>query len=281
MSKIVLGKGLEALIPGQGQAASDERSYQTVSVDRIAPNPMQPRRDFDEDRLLELASSIKEHGIMQPLVVRREGSSFTIIAGERRYRAARLADMEQLPVIVIDDVSDDRLLELALVENVQREDLNPIETAEAYRTLMERCSLTQQQMAERLNKSRSAITNCLRLLTLPDPVKKMIRSGQLSEGHARALMSIESEEALMRLAQRIVSEKLSVRSIERQARRMTGRRATRRTPPELVQAESSLKQMYGTSVKIHHGLKRGHIEIEYYGNEDLERLLDLLYRANR
>ena len=188
MSKIVLGKGLQALIPGEETEHVDDRQVRHIELDRLKPNPFQPRRQFDQDQLSDLAASLRRNGVMQPLLVRQDGSTFTIIAGERRFRAARLAGLEQVPALVLEDVDDARMLELALVENLQREDLNPLETAEAYRTLLEKCGLTQSQLAGRVGKSRVAVTNRLRLLSLPDSIKDMIRSNRLTEGHARAVL---------------------------------------------------------------------------------------------
>lgn len=280
MKKIVLGKGLDALIPSMDtiDGGSDRRMRQ-VSLDRIAPNPMQPRHDFDEAGLLELADSLKRNGIMQPLVVRQDGSMYTIIAGERRYRAARLAGMTQVPVVIMDDIDEPRMLELALVENLQREDLNPIETAEAYRSLMERCDHTQQELAEVVGKSRAAVANALRLLALPDSIKQMVRDGRLSEGHARAILQLEDQQAQLAMAQRIMEESLSVRIVEDETRKPShpkGRPATRRPNPNILDAEAFLKQTLATAVRIRHGHKRGRIEIEYYGAEDLTRILELL-----
>ena len=277
MSKVVLGKGLEALIPGDRGASGSDKRFRLIPLERVAPNPLQPRRDFDESALRELADSVKRNGVMQPLVVRQDGSSFTIIAGERRFRAARLAELAQVPAVVMDDVDDSRMLELALVENLQREDLNPIEAAEAYRTLMERCSYTQGQLAERVGRSRAAVANMLRLLGLPDRIKQMLRAGQLTEGHGRAILALDSEAAMLSLAEQIVRESLSVRDVEEHASRVKRKRLLpKRKVPALAEAENRLKQIYGTSVKIRRGLKRGRIEIEFYSDEDLDRLLDLL-----
>lgn len=276
MSKIVLGKGLGALIPSDEAAVEDDRQLRTMPLDRLKPNPFQPRRDFDQEALEELAESMKRNGLMQPLVIRKDGSDFTIIAGERRFRAARLAGFEQVPVIVMDEVDDAAMLELALVENLQREDLNPLETADAYRTLIEKCGLTQGQLAQRVGKSRTAVTNSLRLLGLPDKIKEYIRRGKLSEGHARAILAVDNEDERVKLAEHIINDSLSVRESERKAGRSRGRKLVpKRKLPALAEAESRLKQLLGTSVKIIPGLKRGRIEIEYYNDDDLDRLLDL------
>ena len=276
MSKIVLGKGLGALIPGDDKAALEIKKYRTVPLDQIGPNPMQPRRDFDEGSLRELADSLKINGIMQPLVVRSNGGGYTIIAGERRFRAARLAGFSEVPVMLAGDVTDVRMLEMALVENVQREDLNPMELAEAYRRLVDECGLTQNDLAVKVGKSRSAVANALRLNTLPDAIKGMLRAGKLTEGHARAILAMDSTEQMLRLAEQIVSDSMTVRQVEHTTRRKKGRRLVpKRKIPALTEVENYLKRLMGTSVKINPGLKRGKIEIEYYGDDDLDRILEL------
>ena len=281
MSKIVLGKGLQALIP-TGDAVEAAGNLRHAPLDQLRPNPMQPRRHFDDESLQQLAESFQRNGVMQPLLVRQDGSTFTIIAGERRYRAARLAGLNEVPVIVLDEVDDRRLLELALVENLQREDLNPLETAQAYRTLIEQCGLTQADLAQRVGKSRAAVTNLLRLLGLPERIKEWIRDGRLSEGHARALLAAESEAEMVRLAERILAQSLSVREVEREASSPRRRKLVpKRKLPALVEAEDYLKRLLGTSVRIIPGLKRGRIEIEYYSDEELDRLLDVFREISR
>jgi ParB family chromosome partitioning protein len=277
MSKLVLGKGLEALIPGDRKLPNSEQSrYHTVPLESIQPNPMQPRREFAEESLKELAVSLKRDGLMQPLVVRKDGSSYTIIAGERRFRAASIAGLKQVPVVVLENVDDTRMLELALIENLQREDLNPLEVADAYRVLIDRCGLTQNELALRVGKSRSAVANLVRLLQLPESIKAMVRDGRLTEGHARAILAASSEEEMLRLAQQVIETKMTVRGAEQASSgHKRGRPATRRKSPELMEAEAFLKRQLGTSVRVHHGPKRGRIEIEYYGDDDLSRLLEL------
>ncbi len=279
MSKLVLGKGLGALIPTEDPSAATTASagsYRMVALDQIQPNPMQPRHEFDTERLTELADSLKTNGMMQPLVVKQNGSGFILIAGERRFRAAKIAGLTQVPVI-INDVDDDvRMLELALVENIQREDLNPLELAVAYRRLIEQCGLTQQDLSTRVNKSRTAVTNTLRLLTLPASVQDMVRRGELTEGHARAILSLASENEMIATARRIIEGGMSVRATEEVATRIKKRRLVpKRKIPAISEIETYLKHVLGTSVKITPGLKRGRIEIEYYGDDDLERLVEL------
>ncbi len=276
MSKVVLGKGLEALIRPDGEKTKTQQRLKYLPLEELAPNPHQPRHDFDDTSLHELAQSIKVNGIIQPLIVKATQSGYIIIAGERRFRASKLAGIKEVPVVLIDDVDDNRMLELALIENVQREDLNVLEVAEAYKALIEKCSLTQQQLSEKIGKSRTSVTNVMRLLTLPESIKIMIQDGRLSEGHARAILAIETEEEMLKLAHRIVTESLSVRVVEK---KVGEKKRSKPTPkvisPEIVDVENKLKQIMGTSVKINHGLKKGKIEIEYYGVEDLNRLLDL------
>jgi len=279
MSKVVLGRGIEALIPGDSKQAREEGKYRLVPPDLIGPNPLQPRHDFDQDSLQQLADSLKRNGMIQPLVVKQSDSGFTIIAGERRLRAARIAGLKEVPVVLMDEVDEPRMLELALVENLQREDLNPLEAAEGYRTLIERCNLTQNELAAKVGKSRTAVANILRLLGLPEPIKQMIREGKLSEGHARAILAAGSEEQMLALAQRALRDALSVRDVEREAGRGKRKlRAHRRMSPALSDVETFLKQLLGTSVTIRPGAKKGRIEIEYYGDQDLDRLLDLFRR---
>lgn len=281
MTKLVLGKGLGALIPNEADSSPVAERYHTVSIDQITPNPMQPRRAFDEAALAELAASLKTDGMMQPLVVRQNGSGYSLIAGERRYRAARLAGLIEVPVAVLDQVDDARMLELALVENIHREDLNPIELAEAVQRLMSVCALTQEAVATKLGKSRVAITNTLRLLGLPDSIQSLVRDGKLSEGHARALMGLGSETAMLDMADQIINQSLSVREVEHQTRHTRKRRlVVKRKHPELADMEGFLKQTLGTSVKIVPGLRKGRIEIEYYGEDDLGRLWELFRKIS-
>ena len=279
MSKQVLGRGLGALIPSQAEPEGESRKFQMIALAEISPNPMQPRQTFDTERLNELAASLKQDGMMQPLVLKKNGVGYHIIAGERRYRAAKLAGLDKVPATVMENIDDTRMLELALIENVQREDLNPIELAEAYRRLIEQCGLTQQQLSDRVGKSRTAVTNQLRLLRLPESVSRYLRDGRLTEGHARSLLALPSEDDMIRLADQIVEGDLSVRQVEGKVSSGKKRRLIpKRKLPALADAESYLKRLLGTSVKIVPGLKRGRIEIEYYSDDDLNRLLELFAR---
>jgi len=277
-ARVVLGRGLEALIPHKESRDTADQRFKMVAIDRIQPNPMQPRRAFAEDSLKELAESFKQNGIMQPLVVTQSGSDYIIIAGERRLRAAKLAGMTELPVVLMNDTDDVRRLELALVENIQRENLNPIEVAHAYKTLLDKCGMSQEELSERVNKSRSAVTNNLRLLTLPISIQILVRDGKLTEGHARAILSLDTEHDMLNLAEEIIKGTWSVRETEEKARSKKRRLIPKRQAPMLAEYENNLRQILGTSVKIQPGLKRGRIEIEYYGNDDLERIVALLKR---
>lgn len=276
MAKIALGRGLEALIPTGSEDGAASRQWRTVPLDKIAPNPYQPRQAFDEEGLKELADSIKSRGMLQPILVKPDGAGYVLVAGERRFRAARQAGMEKVPAVVLDDIDDDDLLQIALIENLQREDLNPIETAQAYHTLIEKCNLTQVQLAERIGKNRTSVANSLRLLTLPQHIKQLVAEGKLSEGHARAILSVADPTVRDKIASRIISETLTVRRAESLARQTKRRRLTiKRKSPIIEDAETFLKQTLGTAVRIVPGLKKGRIEIEYYGNEDLTRLIEL------
>ncbi|HDL04666.1 MAG TPA: ParB/RepB/Spo0J family partition protein [candidate division Zixibacteria bacterium] len=281
-SKIVLGRGLDALIPTREEdGARSSGAYRMLPLDKIAPNPMQPRQQFDNSALQELAESFKSQGVLQPILVRQNKDVYVLIAGERRYRAAHLAEMKTIPAIVIDESNESEMLQMALVENLQREDLNPLEAAEAFQRLMDDGGLTQNQLAARVGKSRAAVANGLRLLGLPDKIKDMIRAGRITEGHARAILAVDGSVAQMRLAEKIVSDSMSVREAEESARRTKRRRSLpRKKNAAIVEAENYLKQLLGTAVKITPGLKRGRIEVDYYGEEDLERLLELFRKIN-
>jgi len=282
MSKRGLGRGLGALIPDVD--VGDRESVQELDVNLIAPNPRQPRKVFDEGKLDELASSIKEHGIVQPIVVRPVDGRYEIVAGERRWRAAKLAGLQRIPALV-KEFSEVQVMEIALIENLQREDLNPLEEAEAYRVLMEECNLTQEELARRLGKSRPQISNTLRLLQLAEPVQEEIRAGRLSVGHAKVLLSVPAAQDQVALAQRVAEEGLSVRQLEEVLRpkKRAGEGAWRgRRPkesvlsPELQDVERRLREWLGTPVKLELKNGRGRIEITFFGEEGLERVLECL-----
>ncbi len=279
MGKIALGRGLEALIPISTESTPKEGEGQLrpIPLNRIVPNPNQPRKSFDEAKLRELADSFKVNGMLQPILVKRQGSEYILVAGERRYRAAKMAAMDAVPAMIIESATDASILEMALIENIQREDLNPIETANAYRALLSKCDWTQIELADRLGKNRASVANTLRLLTLPVNIQKLISEGKLSEGHARAVLSVTDPGMREKIAARILSESLTVRQVEAISRKGKRRRlVVKRQPPEVEEAETFMKHLLGTSVKITPGLKKGRIEVEYYGNEDLNRILDLM-----
>jgi len=276
MSKVVLGRGLEALIPVGSNEGESKGTILSLPLESIAPNPFQPRQTFDEEGLQELAASVKSHGLLQPILVKRDGTGYLLVAGERRFRAARMVGLEKVPALVMEDLSETDMLQIALIENLQRENLNPIEAANAYQMLMSRCGLTQTELADRVGKSRAAVANTLRLLSLPDKVKQLIIDGRLSEGHARAILSVSDPVMREKIAERISAEALSVRQAEEISRQGHRRRLTvKRKLPAIEDAETFLKHTLGTAVRIVPGLKKGVIQIEYYGNEDLSRLLDL------
>ncbi len=281
--KVVLGRGLEALIP-KIEKKVEEGTYGTVqeiALEKIVPNPMQPRRQFDEKALESMAESVKSQGVLQPVLVRKKDDKFILIAGERRFRAAKLAGLKAVPAITLERKDESEMLQMALVENIQREDLNPMEEAEAYRQLVDEAGLTQNQIATQVGKSRTAIANTLRLLNLPDKIKTFMREGKLTEGHARAILALDNDLARVRLAERIVAESLSVRTAEDSVKRVKRRKLIpKKRIPAMVDAENYLKQLLGTGVKISTGLKNGKIEIEFYGEEDLDRILDLFRRIS-
>lgn len=278
MRKVALGRGLEALIPTSApEGARSRGDLRSIPLDKIGPNPFQPRKAFDPEKLAELAESFKSRGMLQPILVKKDGAGFQLVAGERRYRAAKLAGLETIPALVLEEIETPEMLQLALIENLQREDLNPIETAQAYQSLVDQCGLTQGELAARIGRNRASVANTLRLLTLPDTIKNLIAEGKLSEGHARAILSVSDPVMRERIAHRIIMETLSVRQAEGMARRTKRRKlVVKRKPPAIEEAETFLKQTLGTAVRIIPGLKKGRIEVEYYGDEDLNRILDMI-----
>lgn len=279
--KVVLGRGLEALIPSQEEAVGGG-SFRQIPVNMIIPNPAQPRRNFDDVSLQELAESFKTQGVLQPIIVKKKDNGYILIAGERRFRAARLAGLENIPALLMDETNETDMLQMALVENIQREDLNPLEEAEAFRRLMDESRLTQQELAARVGKSRTAIANIVRLLNLPEKVKELIRAGKLTEGHARAILALDDELSQVKLAERIVADNLTVRMAEESIKVLRKRKSLpKKRLPAIVELENQLKQILGTAVKITPGFKRGKIEVEFYGEEDLERLLDLFKKIRQ
>ncbi|MBE6927838.1 MAG: ParB/RepB/Spo0J family partition protein [Ruminococcaceae bacterium] len=275
-----LGRGLGALIDDFSVAPQNEQ-VTLLPLQKVEPNPNQPRKQFDEEQLQTLADSIAEHGIMQPLAVRSVGEGYyQIIAGERRWRAARIAGLTEVPVMVI-DADDKTVMELALVENLQRQDLNPMEEAEGYRVLMEDFGLTQEQAATRVGKSRPTVANALRLLALPTEVKDYVIDGTLSAGHARAVLSLPSERLQRAAAQKIIALRLSVRQAEAMCKRMACEKETKPKPAPLSvdyvgECEKLLTKQLGRRVKIINGKRKGHFELEFYGQDDLQRVYEAL-----
>ena len=276
-----LGRGLGALL-GDAALQSQEGGSLSLPISQVEPGLKQPRKRFEDAALQDLADSIRTHGIIQPLTVRRLSSGYyQIIAGERRWRAAKLAGLTEVPAVII-EADDRKTMELALIENLQREDLNPIEEANGYKSLMEDYGLTQEEAAQRVGKSRPAVANALRLLALPDPVCLLVEEGKLSAGHARAILAVPSGEAQMKLAKKVVADGLSVRQTEALAKRLAqgGQAAAAARSDELAiydrAAEKDLGARLGRKVHIVRGRRKGKIELEYYDPDDLNALLDLL-----
>jgi len=275
-----MGRGLGALLGDFAEPAQGNSAYQILPIHKIEPNPHQPRRDFDEEELQTLADSIALHGVVQPLTVRLLDSGYyQIIAGERRWRAARMAGLSELPVVIM-EADDKKTTELALIENLQRQDLNPVEEALGYRSLMEDYGLTQEDTALRVGKSRPAVANALRLLSLSDDVLKMVREGVLSAGHARAVLVLKTEKAQKDAAQRIAALGLSVRQAELLCKNLAKPTEPVKEIPLTVnyvaECEKTLSRHLGRGVKIVNGKRKGRFELEFYGQEDLQALLDAL-----
>lgn len=285
-----LGKGLDTLIPDEVIKVKKKEQDQTVqsdvfvSINKIEPNRNQPRKSFDEDSLVELSESIKQFGLLQPILVQDRKDYYEIIAGERRWRAAKLANIKEVPVIV-KDLSDREIVEISLIENIQRENLNPIEEALAYKRLLTEFDLKQDEVAERVSKSRTAVTNSMRLLKLNEEVQQMVINDMISPGHARALLAIEDKDQQLAIAMRVFDEKLSVRDIEKLVKEISKPQKEKKEKQKLDSSleviyqnlEEKLKTLFGTKVSIlTKDNDKGKIEIEYYSNEELERITDLL-----
>lgn len=272
-----LGKGLNALFPDESLTKAE--SIENIRLKSIKVNPYQPRKIFDENAIQELSESIKEHGILQPIIVRKVGTMYEIVVGERRFRAAKMAGLKEIPAVVR-QLTDEESMEMAILENLQREDLTPIEEAEAYQKLMDNLSLTQEQLAFRLGKSRPHIANHIRLLSLPDKVRNMITDGKLSMGHGRTLLGLRKKEQILLTAEKTINEGLNVRQLEKLVHRLN-ENVPRETKPEkknifLEEQESNLREYFGTNVTIKKSKNKGKIEIEFFTEEDLERILELL-----
>jgi ParB family chromosome partitioning protein len=270
-------RGLRSLIP-TGTLSQSEELIQEVPLEDLSPSPFQPRTQMEEQALAELAESVKTHGILQPLVARRDGARLQLIAGERRLRAARQAGLQRVPV-VIREASDQQMLELALVENLQREDINPMEAAEAYRRLTEEFSLTQAQVAEQVGKSRSAVANSLRLLKLPEPIRQSLRRAEIDEGHGKVLAGLQDKRMALRLWRRVVRRGMSVRETEEAAAKLIGRGVPRGTPrqggaldPNLQELQDRLTEKLGARVRLKPRGRGGSIEVPYADADDLDRV---------
>ena len=279
VSKRGLGRGLSALIPSASQESQTSGEVTELAVEMISPNPEQPRTDITEEGIAELSDSIKKVGLLQPIIVRAQGESYQIIAGERRWRAARLAGLERVPVRVMSTTATESL-ELALIENLQRQDLNAIEEARGFRRLLTEYRMTQAELADKVSKSRSTITNSLRLLDLPEEVQELVYTGKMSAGHARAVLSVPDEAIRLKLAQKIADEQLSVREAENLARLyaagQTERAPRPATPKAFKLVARRLRRLLTTNVKVRLVKDKGKIEIEFHGEEELERIFRVL-----
>ena len=278
MERKALGKGISALIPEKETGRKVEIIY--VQTEQIKPNPFQPREDFDTESIEELAQSIREKGVIQPLLARQRGDAYELIAGERRLRAAKLLGIKEIPILV-KDVEDQDSLELALIENVQRQGLNPIEEAHAYQHLIDKFHVTQDKISEVLGKARVSITNTLRLLKLPHEIQAEIKKGRISFGHGRALLEIEDANQQRRLAQDVISKELSVRELENLIKLKRPKGSKRKIgqgqrEPYVVVLEEELQHALGTKVRISKRKKRGHISIEFYSPEELDRIANII-----
>ena len=281
-----LGKGLGALLGDFSEEPAEKSAYQLLPIYKVEPNPDQPRKDFDEAELQALSESISEHGIIQPLAVRELKSGYyQIIAGERRWRAARLAGLAEVPAVII-EADDRKVMELALIENLQRQDLNPVEEAMGYQTLMQEYGLTQEDAAKQVGKSRPAVANALRLLGLSPEVLEKVRSGDLSAGHARAVLSLKTPKKQLEAAQKIIALGLSVRQAELLCRNMSKEAVPQKETPVMkinyvAECEKQLSKHLGRGVKIVNGKRKGRFELEFYGQEDLQVLLDTLMKIQK
>lgn len=278
-----LGRGLQALIPEYDN--DNEQGIETVKLLDIEPNQYQPRKHFDDESLMELADSIREHGVIQPIIIRQRNSGYQIVAGERRWRAAKLAGLSEIPVI-IKNFDERQVMEIALIENLQREDLDPIDEAKAYKSLMEQFNLTQEDISKRVGKSRSAIANSIRLLNLDDKIQEMVSEGKITTGHAKVILSLQNKEKQFIAANKVIEKNLNVRETEKLIKDMTDEKVKTSKMPEktniyLKEMEDNLCNFLGTKVKIlKSGKNKGRIQIEYYGEDDLARLLEIIYQNN-
>ncbi len=279
MRKRGLGRGLDALLPPAEDGAR-EGDIREIPVNDIVPNRLQPRHRFDPDRLAELAASIKQHGVVQPVIVRKVDGGYELVVGERRWRAARQAGLATIPAVVKDVSSDGEVMAVALVENLQREDLNPLEEASAYQYLVQELGLTQEEVAERVGRSRSQVANTLRLLNLDPEIQEEIQAGGFSMGHAKVVLSLPDRQKQLRLFRLVMKKGLSVRQAEEEARKLLAGERPRRQkepgPSPFAEIEARMRDALGTRVVVKGKATRGRVEIEYYSAEDLQRIVDLI-----
>lgn len=279
--KFALGKGLSALIPDEVENLEDKTSNTLISINMIKSDIDQPRKSFDSEKIAELTESIKTHGIIQPLILRRKSEDqYVIVAGERRWRAAKLAGLKEVPAIIM-ELTDKDVLEISLIENIQRQDLNPIEEALAYRKLISEFKITQEELSKRIGKSRVAIANTIRLTNLDNRVQQYLIDGIITEGHGRALLAVSNEELQYELAQQVIDDKLSVRELERIIKRISEEKKNENNNklelnPYYKELKNQLQNYFGTKVNISNKKNRGKIEIEYYSEDDLQRILDII-----
>ena len=287
--KFGLGKGLNALIPEdtvilepkKGKDKNDDNGYSLIDINLIKSNESQPRKSFDDEKIMELAESIKSNGIIQPLILRKDKDEYIIVAGERRWRAAKYIGIKEIPSVIM-DLTEKQILEISLIENIQREDLNSIEEAIAYKKLISDFDLTQEQLSKRIGKSRVAITNTMRLLNLSEDVQQYIIEGVISEGHGRALLAITDSKLQCELAQNVIDDKLSVRELEFLIRKLKTKsepsksKAKKESNPYYKEVIEKLENYFGTKVNVTNKNNKGKIEIEYYSEEDLQRILEII-----
>jgi ParB family transcriptional regulator, chromosome partitioning protein len=276
--KFGLGKGLGALIPEE-DTNLENNAVMKIEMNLIKANENQPRKNFDEEKIEQLAESIKEHGIVQPIVLKKEGNTYTIVAGERRWRASKSIGLKEIPAVVM-ELTDKQVLEISLIENIQREDLNPIEEAIAYKKLIDEFNLTQEVLSKRIGKSRTAVTNCLRLLNLDERVQDYLIDGVISEGHGRTLLAVADKDTQYILAQKVIDEGLNVRDTEKFIKSLGKEKKEKNSKYKdniyFVDIKDKLQDYFGTKVSLINKKNKGKIEIEYYSEDDLQRILDIL-----
>lgn len=280
-----LGRGLDALISSTNSLEEASNIVSEVKINEVEPNIEQPRKAFDQEKLETLAESIKEHGVVQPIIVRKEGARFIIIAGERRWRASKLAGLKTIPVIV-KDISTKEVMEIALIENLQREDLNPIEEAEAFQKLIDEYEMTQEEVAKVVGKSRAAIANSVRLLNLTNEIKEMLLEGQITSGHARTLITVTDKERQKEIAKQIIEKNLNVRDTEKLAAREEKKpnlkqKSILKNDIEILDLEEKLRIAYGTKINLVRGKNKGKIIFEYYSNDEFDRIIEILTKYNK